>query len=102
MIGTLSEWQKLLLLAYYCSQFIYSAGAGGRRKTAVEEVTDDKTSDDEENGLSLKAVVQQMNGVLNPQNDADRSVYGSFSSLQDSLLDPQEILSTVHARYISM
>ena len=51
-----------------------------KRVTLEQEVSDDN---DDENGLSLKAVAQQMTAALSPHNDADRCIsYGTiFQSL---------------------
>jgi hypothetical protein len=49
--------------------------AGGQRKASKRITLEQEGSDDDdENGLSLKAVAQQMTAALSPHNDADRCI----------------------------
>lgn len=59
--------------------------AGGQRKASKRVTLEQEGSDDDDdgNGLSLKAVAQQMTAALSPHNDVDRcKSYGTiFQSL---------------------
>ncbi|KAK9916273.1 hypothetical protein WJX75_000793 [Coccomyxa subellipsoidea] len=61
-----------------------SAGPAGGQRKASKRITleQEGSDDDDENGLSLKAVAQQMTAALSPHNDADSDEEEGMAEVQ--------------------